>query len=385
MLVIYIAAGITLSGIQLILPALPAVRTALGLTEAQVGLVTLVYLVAAFLLGIPAGILADRIGRRRLTIAALVLFGVAGLWTAVTTDLTWFLIARALQGACFGAIQPTTIALVADATQGKEQVKGQARRYLGVATGDAALPIVGAAVLVWLGWRSVFGLQAVTLLVALVFARLVPERTTAVRDSEGDGYVVRLVTSLRTRGVLVLALAGVVRFLLKFGFLTYLPILAAGLGDDGRVAALALGLGSAGGALTGVVLARYVDRVASSVVLRASFAIGSATLIAVAWSPDLFVLAVAAVAFGTADGVVAVFQNAFLPVVSDARTRSGVIASVGSLRNLGKALGPGAVAVGLLFLELPAAMTVLAVIGGLMSLLLAPLAAYDAKVGRARG
>lgn len=380
---IYVTAGITLSGVQLVLPALPAVRTALGLTDAQVGLVTLVYLVAAFVLGIPAGILADRIGRRRLTIIALVLFGVAGIWTALTTNLTWFLVARALQGACFGAIQPTTIALVADAVEGPAQVRGQARRYLGVASADAALPLVGAAILVWFGWRSVFGLQVVTLVVALVFARLVPDRGTARSSGTEDGYLVRLLTSLRSRGVLVLALAGVVRFLLKFGFLTYLPILTVGLGDDGRIAALALGLGSAGGAIVGVVLARYVDRVASSVVLRGSFVVGALTLVAVAWSPTLVAMSVAAVAFGIADGVMAVFQNAFLPVVSDRETRSGVIASVGSLRNLGKALGPGTVALALLFVGLQAAMTILAVLALLMSLLLAPLAAYDAKVGRA--
>ena len=53
------------TGVQLVAPSLPAMRDALGLTDSRLALVMTIYLLPAALGALPAGLLADRIGRRR--------------------------------------------------------------------------------------------------------------------------------------------------------------------------------------------------------------------------------------------------------------------------------------------------------------------------------
>ncbi|MPZ53386.1 MAG: MFS transporter [Acidimicrobiia bacterium] len=67
-----------LSGMQLILPALHVMQQALGLTDAQISLVSSVYLLPGAFLAIPAGLLGDCFGRRFIFGRSLIVFGVAG-------------------------------------------------------------------------------------------------------------------------------------------------------------------------------------------------------------------------------------------------------------------------------------------------------------------
>ena len=53
-----LASGAALTGIQLILPALPVMQRDLGLSDSQIGLVTSAYLLPSVLFAFPAGLLA---------------------------------------------------------------------------------------------------------------------------------------------------------------------------------------------------------------------------------------------------------------------------------------------------------------------------------------
>jgi MFS family permease len=69
-----------------------------GLEEIVVGSVLLGSLVGA----IAGGVLADRLGRRKLLIVTAVVFGLGAIAAALAPDTTWLIVARVLGGTAIG-------------------------------------------------------------------------------------------------------------------------------------------------------------------------------------------------------------------------------------------------------------------------------------------
>ena len=75
------------------------------------------------------GYVADRIGRKKVLVAAVVLFGIFSLWTAYTGSLSGLLAARFLTGLGLGAALPNLIALCAEAVEERQRWLAWARRF----------------------------------------------------------------------------------------------------------------------------------------------------------------------------------------------------------------------------------------------------------------
>ena len=118
-----------------------------------------------------AGLIAERIGRRRVLVAALVLFVLAGTAGLYAPDATTLIASRLLLGLAGGAVLTSSLSLAGDFPEG-----GARERVLGFAgAGGAAGAIVALNAGGWLvdtaGWRGPFALYGLGL-VALVPAWL---------------------------------------------------------------------------------------------------------------------------------------------------------------------------------------------------------------------
>jgi MFS family permease len=147
-----------------------------GFAPHQVPLVYAVYNAVYALLSLPAGVLSDRIGRRRLLLVAYLLFaGVYGLlaWR-VTPGLV--LVAMALLGIHSALLEVSQRAMVADLAGAKA---GSAFGLYYTVVGVALLPASVMAGALWdrFGARATFGTDAaLALLAAALFAALLPAR-----------------------------------------------------------------------------------------------------------------------------------------------------------------------------------------------------------------
>ncbi|MDP3700236.1 MAG: MFS transporter [Hylemonella sp.] len=134
-------------GLFLVLPvfALEAARYPGGEDPMLVGLAMGIYGLTQGLLQIPFGMASDRLGRKRVIIAGLVVFALGSFLAASAGSLTWLIIGRSLQGA--GAISAAVTALLADQT--RDEVRTKAMALVGASIGLMfALSLVVAPLLV---------------------------------------------------------------------------------------------------------------------------------------------------------------------------------------------------------------------------------------------
>jgi EmrB/QacA subfamily drug resistance transporter len=124
---------------------------------------------------VPAGRWADRVGRRRLFVAGLVVFGVGSLLCGLAPGVAALIAARVIQAVGAGLMVPASLSLLLAAVpaQGRARAIGtwSAIGALGAALG----PVIGG-LLVQLNWRWVFWINLPVAVVAVVAARrVVPE------------------------------------------------------------------------------------------------------------------------------------------------------------------------------------------------------------------
>jgi EmrB/QacA subfamily drug resistance transporter len=136
-------------------------------TLADVSWILDVYAIVLAALLLPAGRVADRIGRRKFFLAGLVVFGVASLGCAVAPDLPALIAARVLQAVGAAVLMPTSLGLALSAFPARE--RGTA---VGVWAGVGAVaagsgPVLGG-VLVLSSWRWIFLINLPIVLAALV-------------------------------------------------------------------------------------------------------------------------------------------------------------------------------------------------------------------------
>ena len=146
-------------GLFLILPvfAIEAARYPGGDDPSLVGLAMGLYGLTQALLQFPLGLLSDRLGRKRVIVAGLLVFAVGSFVAAWAPSLTWLAIGRGVQGA--GAISAAVTALLADQT--RDVVRTKSMALVGASIGLMfALSLVLAPLLV--AYTGLGGLFALT-------------------------------------------------------------------------------------------------------------------------------------------------------------------------------------------------------------------------------
>ena len=142
-------------GLFLLLPVFAVAAQGLpgGNDPARVGLALGMYGLTQAFMQIPFGIASDKWGRRPVVVFGLLLFVLGSIVCALSDDLFWITLGRAIQGS--GAISAAVTAWLADAT--RDHVRTKAMAMIGVSIGITfAISLVLAPLLV--GWGGLPGL-----------------------------------------------------------------------------------------------------------------------------------------------------------------------------------------------------------------------------------
>lgn len=240
------------------IPVMPLFAATLGAGPAQVGTINGAFMLTAGLLSIPAGLLADRTGRKLPIIAGLFATAASSLLVTQCHQPGQMAAAYILFGAGLAALAPGMLSLVADVMPSDRL--GQAYGWYTTAIYIAMTlgPASGGYLAKALGLRQVFVVSGALLVAVAVLALLVLPQGPPRHKTDLHAALAGSVELLRNRRLLacLLATAG---SCVGFGvFLTFLPLYAALQGYDPAQ----VGLMFAAQAVTNVVGRVPIGRVA---------------------------------------------------------------------------------------------------------------------------
>jgi EmrB/QacA subfamily drug resistance transporter len=175
LMAVSVATFMLLLDITVVNTALPSIDRDLGASFTDLQWVIDAYALSLAALVLSAGSLADRLGRRRVFAAGLLIFSVASGLAALSPDPTFLNVSRAIQGVGGAAMFAVSLALIAqEFPPGRE--RGTAMGAYGATIGVAVAigPLVGGVLTDALGWQSVFYLNVPIGLaaIAVTYAKL---------------------------------------------------------------------------------------------------------------------------------------------------------------------------------------------------------------------
>ena len=161
----------------IVVTALPTFSVRLGASESQLQWITAAYTLAWAALLLPVGKLGDKLGRRKVLMAGLAIFGITSVAASQATTASELIALRAVMGAGAAVIMPMGMAIIPVLFPGE----ADRRRAVTVTTIGAVVsmplgPLLGGWLLTHFAWGLIFLINApVAALALLGVCLLVPE------------------------------------------------------------------------------------------------------------------------------------------------------------------------------------------------------------------
>ena len=169
--------GLAALSIDIMLPALPEISDAFGLTGANDRQLVITFYLFGFAAGqILFGPLSDRFGRKPILIIGVIVYGFASIGTFMAEDFSLLLAARAVQGIGCAAPRVIAIAVVRDLFSGRDMARVMSFVMMVFILIPVVAPTIGEGILALGEWHWIFlFLTGASLIILLLTVLWLPE------------------------------------------------------------------------------------------------------------------------------------------------------------------------------------------------------------------
>ena len=335
--------GITLvavMGVAVLAPAFPKIVNELGISTRQVGLLITVFTLPGVFLTPVLGVLADRLGRKRILVPALLLFGLAGGMCTFVRHFHLLLLLRFFQGVGAASLGSLNVTIIGDLYEGRLRAKALGYNASVLSLGTASYPAIGGG-LAMLGWYYPFALSflAIPLGLFVLYRLNNPEPKS---EEVLLAYMRSAWRSVRHIRVAGLFAAGLITFIILYGsYLTFFPLL---LGHSFGAPPYLIGLIMSSMSLTTALTASQAGRLARGFkkrsLLQISFSLYTLSLLIIPQVQALWLFLLPAVLFGAAQGINIPAVQTMLTEQAPAKYRAAFMSLYGLILRLGQTCGP---------------------------------------------
>jgi MFS family permease len=327
-------------------PVLPLFATHLGADPSAVGLIAAISAFAGVAFSVPAGLLADRFGKKRLLVASALVFASAPFGYLFVTTLWQLALIRFYHGFATAIFLPVAMALVSTLSR---QDRGEKLGWFSTATlaGRFMAPVVGGGVIGYMaltssgGYQVVYGLCGAAGLITLILALLlpVPEETAGTGQSWAETF--RLFKSVAYNRQILLTCLVEAAILFAYGtFETFLPLYAVNHG----LSAAHVGIFLSGQilvlALSKPIMGRFSDTHGRKPQIVAGGVLGATCIGGFFFITSFLPMLLMSIAFGLSLSVVTSATAAYIADLSSQQARGSAMGILGAIMDIGHTSGP---------------------------------------------
>jgi len=327
-------------------PALPLFIRSLGVPISTVGFIAAASTIVGILVSLPAGILSDIVGRRRVIIAAVIVFATAPFLYLLITSPWQLVLVRVYHGLATAILGPVALATVADTF---ETGRGERMGWYSSATmvGRFLAPFVGGILIFGEDFRWVYLADGFAGILALIAALRLP-RTSSITGSvrqafkeQRGKYGKEIAFVLRHPGILATSGIEAVQYFAYGSVETFLPIyLNEKLGYPAWEIGLLFTAQILAATFTKPVMGRLSDRYGRIPMIVAGLALGGITTGFLIFFSNYVLIMVLLVIFGFGLATVTASTSALVADLSRDQGRGGAMGVLSSIMDIGHSTGP---------------------------------------------
>ena len=222
--------------------AMPLISKEFSLSPEQVGYLFSAFFISYTVFQIPGGYLSDKVGPKKVLLVALVWWSIMTMATGVARTFSQFFIVRVLFGIGEGMQPPCAFKLNSNWFPNQERATANAIFTSACSFGPAIAPSIAVAIIGLWGWHALFyifgALGFLVLPLLYFFVKNSPEEDPDISKEEleyiksgqaeivtqtGDSEEVGLMSVLKNRNIVLLALTYFGFMCAFFGLLSWLP------------------------------------------------------------------------------------------------------------------------------------------------------------------
>jgi ACDE family multidrug resistance protein len=337
---------VAVMGVASISPALPTIAESLDLSKGQIALLISVFTFPGIILTPISGILADRVGRKRILIPALFVFALAGSAIFFVHDFHTILVFRVLQGigaAPLGALNAT---LIGDYYKGRQLPEAMGYNASVLSLSTASYPLIGGG-LAAIAWYYPFllPLLAIPLGIFAIFGLKEPE---IEKQRSFKKYLKDIGINIVRGEVIAVFVLGTLTFIILYGaFLTYMPfLLKENFGFSPRQIGLFTSMSSISTALVSLWVGRLSKNFGSLNLLKTAFILYMIVTAAMPFVGNMYVFILPIIVFGTAQALNIPSLQTIMARLAPDKQRGAFMSLNGMVIRVGQTLGPMIIGIG---------------------------------------
>jgi MFS family permease len=327
-------------------PVLPIFTGYLGADPSGVGFIASVSAFTGVLISVPAGILADRLGKRRMLVFSAIIFSTAPFLYLFVTNIWQLALIRLYHGLATAIFIPVSMAMVSDIFK-KE--RGEKIGWFSTSTllGRFLAPLVGGGIIGALvfspgiSYKVVYLVCGIAGIITLLLSFKIPYTAEIQKEARSWQETFRVFRTVVSNRGIVITSAVEAAILFAYGtFETFLPLYSLKIGLSAYEVGIFLSSQVITLAIMKPLMGKFSDRHGREAqiffgALTGSLCIGSFSLFN-SFIPLLFL----SILFGFSLSVVTSATSAFIADLSVAEGRGSAMGILGSIMDIGHTTGP---------------------------------------------
>ncbi len=337
-------------GNSMLIPVLPQLQNALNLSELKVSMVITAFSIPGLLIPL-AGFLSDRVGRKKIIIPGLILYGLGGIIAGLAAIFLhekaymWIIGGRIVQGIGAAGTTPIAMALTGDLFTGPKRSKALGVVEAANGFGKVLSPVLGAAIglIAWYAAFLFFPAIIIPIALGVWFLIKEPENNRTAQNITQYSESIKKVFKIKSVLLVTVFLSGMVALLILFGILFFLSdYLEETVGLTGIVKGAALAVPvlfmSITSYVTGLLIKKNVRLMKWLVVT--GLGLVAVSLVALNMYQNIYFFFSGISITGLGTGLLLPCLNTIITSTTAAEERGLITSIYGSVRFLGVAAGP---------------------------------------------